>query len=81
MEVEKPGIKKGRKNYIIKTLNRESVNVMGFQSENGFSVLSFPKRGNRTTFCLHLLEVRIANMKNHKVCEKLIEILNSNKSK
>ncbi|KZX14128.1 transposase [Methanobrevibacter curvatus] len=70
--------KKGRKNYIIKTLNRESVNVMGFQSENGFSVLSFPKRGNRATFSLHLLEIRIANMENSEVREKLIEMLNSN---
>jgi len=69
--------KKGRKNYIIKTLNRESINVMGFQSENGFSVLSFPKRGNRATFTLHLLEVRIANMKNSELREKLIKIANS----
>jgi transposase len=51
---------------------------MGFQSENGFSVLSFPKRGNRATFSLHLLEVRIANIENSEIREKLIEILNSN---
>jgi hypothetical protein len=37
---------KGVKNYIIKTLNRESVNVIGFHSKNGNSVLFFPKRGN-----------------------------------
>lgn len=51
---------------------------MGFQSENGFSVLSFPKRGNRATFSLHLLEIRIANMENYEVREKLIKMLNSN---
>ena len=54
------------------------MNVMGFQSENEFSVLSFPKRGNRATFSLHLLEVRIANMESFEVREKLVKMLNSN---
>jgi len=59
--------KKGRKNIIIKTLNRESVNVIGFHSVNGHSILSFPDKTNRITFCLHLIEVRGKNMSNRDI--------------
>jgi hypothetical protein len=53
--------KKDRKNIIIKTLNRESTNVIGFHSVNGHSYMSFPDKTNRITFCLHLMEVRSRN--------------------
>jgi len=64
--------KKGRKNIIIKTLNRESVNVIGFHSINGYSVLSFPDKTNRITFCLHLIAVRAKNMSNSDIQKNFI---------
>jgi len=67
--------KKDRKNIIIKTLNRESVNVIGFHSINGYSVLSFPDKTNRITFCLHLIEVRSKNMSNSNIWKILNELL------
>lgn len=67
--------KKGRKNIIIKTLNRESVNVMGFHSINGHSVLYFPDKTNRITFCLHLIEVRAKNMSNNDIQKILYGLL------
>lgn len=69
--------KKGQKNIIIKTLNRESVNVIGFHSINGNSVLSFPEKTNRVTVSLHLMEVRSENMLNMEIQEKLNELLES----
>ena len=50
--------KRAEKTFIIKTLNRESVNVIGFHSVNGHSILPFPDKTNRITFCLHLIELR-----------------------
>lgn len=67
--------KKGRKNIIIKTLNRESVNAIGFHSINGYSVLSFPDKTNRITFCSHLIEVRSKNMSNSDIQKILYELL------
>lgn len=73
--VVKSGIKKGRKNIIIKTLNRESVNVIGFHSINGHSVLSFPEKTNRITFCLHLIEIRSINISNSDIQKILYGLL------
>jgi transposase len=70
--------KKGRKNIIIKTLNRESVNVIGFHSVNKDSVLSFPDKTNRITFCLHLIEVRSKNISNNAIQKILYELLKTN---
>ena len=67
--------KKGRKNIIIKTLNRESVNVIGFHSINGHSVLSFPEKTNRITFCLHLIEIRSINISNSDIQKILYGLL------
>jgi transposase len=67
--------KKGHKNIIIKTLNRESVNIIGFHSENGHSVLSFPDKTNRITFCLHLIEIRANNMSNCAIQKILFKLL------
>lgn len=67
--------KKGRKNIIIKTLNRESVNVIGFHSINGHSVLSFPEKTNRITFCLHLIEIRSINISNNDIQKILYGLL------
>lgn len=67
--------KKGRKNIIIKTLNRESVNVIGFHSINGHSVLSFPDKTNRITFCLHLIEIRAKNMSSSDIQKILYGLL------
>jgi transposase len=67
--------KKARKNIIIKTLNRESVNVIGFHSINGCSVLSLPDKTNRITFCLHLIEVRSQNISNSDIQKILYELL------
>jgi len=63
------------KNIIIKTLNRESVNVVGFHSINGYSILSFPDKTNRITFCLHLIEIRVKNMSNNDIQKILYELL------
>jgi transposase len=68
--------KKGLKNMINKTLNRESVNVIGFQSINGNSVLSFPERTNRVSFSLHLIEIRSKNMakcESQKILDDLLK--------
>ncbi|MEN6593157.1 MAG: transposase [Methanobacterium sp.] len=70
--------KKGRKNIITKTLNRESVNVIGFHSINGHSILSFPEKTNRITFCLHLIEVRSKNISNNNIQKILYELLEAN---
>jgi transposase len=67
--------KKGRKNIIIKTLNRESVNIIGFHSINGHSVLSFPEKTNRITFCLHLIEIRSINISNSDIQKILYGLL------
>ncbi len=67
--------KKDRKNIIIKTLNRESVNVIGFHSVNGHSVLSFPDKTNKITFCQHLIELRAKNISNSDIQKILYELL------
>lgn len=67
----------GTKNVIIKTLGKKkSVNVFGFQPLNGVPILSFFERTNRATFSLHQMEVRIANMANEKVAEKIYKFVN-----
>jgi len=68
--VVKSGIKK-----VKKTLNRESVNVIGFHSVNGYSVMSFPDKTNRITFCLHLIEVRAKNMSSSDIQKILYGLL------
>lgn len=73
--------KKDQKNIIIKTLNRESVNVIGFHSINGRSILSFPDKTNRITFCLHLIEVRSINMSNCDIQKILYELLETDQIK
>ena len=71
--------KKARKNIMIKTLNRDSVNVIGFHSINGHSVLSLPNKTNRITFCLHLVEVRSKNVSKSDIQKILYELLETDK--
>jgi transposase len=68
--------KKGVKNIIIKSLGKkESINVIGFQPLNGVPVLSCPERSNRATFSIHQFDVRIPNMENEKVANKLYKFI------
>ena len=51
------------------------MNVIGFHSVNGYSVLSFPDKTNRITFCLHLIEIRAKNMSNSDIQKMLYGLL------
>ena len=60
----------------------ESVNVTGFHSVNGHSVMSSPDKTNRITFYLHLIEVRSKNISNSDIQKlKFLKIISKIKNK